>query len=713
MKRIPTKNILVAGMVTVACTILVMLVISIRQSQHNIILYGLLLAGLLMAIFLTQRIGKDLDRQNQSEQKFRALLDAAPDATVMVNRNGDIQMMNRQMESLFGYTPGELLGQPVEALIPAGLKERHTQHRNQFVQEPRARFMGAGIELKAVKKNGETFPVEISLSPILTETDGLLVSASIRDITERKKSEEEIKKLNTELEQRVKSRTEDLQKSLRETADYKHALDESSIVAITNQKGIISYVNDNFCRISKYSREELLGQDHRIINSGYHPKEFIRNLWVTIAHGKIWRGELKNRAKDGSFYWVDTTIVPFTGEDGKPYQYLAIRADITARKEAEQQLIKNEKIYRTIASGIPGTVICLLDTDFRYQLIEGDMLEQLGYSKEKLLGSKASKVLPPGTYEAVQDEFRRVLSGQTVTRESVINGYDVLSRLIPLKDEDHEVYAVMTVTLDITGLKNAQRSVVRLNSELEEKVAIRTDQLRKSNEDLEAFSYSVSHDLRAPLRGVIAFSSILEEEYGSRMDDEAQRITGIIRESAQKMGRLIDDLLGFSRMGKKELLKVEVDMQGMVKEVIAELMLHHGNPKAVQWQIHPLPKIFGDAGTMRQVWVNLIGNAIKYSGNCKQPVITIGAYTGNGKKIFYVKDNGAGFDEAYKNKLFKVFQRLHDAGEFEGTGVGLAVVEKIISRHGGEVWAEGKENEGACFYFSLPENNHLYGSQFN
>src|ERR1044072_5478298 len=183
-----------------------------------------------------------------------------------------------------------------------------------------------------------------------------------------------------------------LRKSVRESSDYQYALDESSIIAITDQKGIIKHANENFCRISKYSREELIGQDHRIINSGFHPKEFIRNLWATIANGKIWKGELRNKAKDGTIYWVDTTIVPFLDEKDKPYQYVAIRADITERKQVEERIIKSEKIYKTIASSIPGSVICLLDRDYRYLLIEGDMIEKIGYKKDTLLGAKAVDV---------------------------------------------------------------------------------------------------------------------------------------------------------------------------------------------------------------------------------------------------------------------------------------------------------------------------------
>ncbi len=188
-----------------------------------------------------------------------------------------------------------------------------------------------------MRKNGSIFWANVVFTALKDAQGELIGFAKVtRDMTTRKRAEKEIQTINKKL-------TDQLVKSRSETTDYIHALDESSIVAITNQKGIITHVNENFCTISKYSEQELLGQDHRIINSGYHPKDFIRDLWVTIAHGTIWRGELKNKAKDGSYYWVDTTIVPFLNEQGKPYQYLAIRSDITQRKKAEEEIIQINK----------------------------------------------------------------------------------------------------------------------------------------------------------------------------------------------------------------------------------------------------------------------------------------------------------------------------------------------------------------------------------
>lgn len=498
---------------------------------------------------------------------------------------------------------------------------------------------------------------------------------------------------------RLKKEKEMLQ-ILKEVADYKYALDESSIVAITDQKGIIKYANENFCKISKYTEEELIGQDHRIINSGYHSKDFIKHLWKTIANGQIWKGELKNKAKDGSIYWVDTTIIPFLDEKGKPYQYIAIRSDITGRKEIEEKLIRSEKIYKTIASSIPGSVICLLDHEYRYLLIEGDMLEKLGYSKGKLLNNKAADVLPPEIFEDVEPQLKRVLAGEAVARESNRSGYDVISRFIPLRDENNQVYAIMIVAIDITDLKNAQRDIAELNRDLEAKVMDRTAELQAVNKELESFSYSVSHDLRAPLRAINGYADILKEDYTTVLDDEGKRLLSAIETNAKNMGLLIDDLLAFSRLGRKEVQKTNVNMKALAKSIASDTnkMPEH---KAII-QIGDLSIAQADPILISQVWANLLSNAIKYSAKSSQPHIEVQSEANNKEIIYSVKDNGVGFDMKYAHKLFGVFQRLHHRDEFEGTGVGLAIVERIITRHGGRVWAEATPGEGATFFFSLP-----------
>ena len=252
-------------------------------------------------------------------------------------------------------------------------------------------------------------------------------------------------------------------------------------------------------------------------------------------------------------------------------------------------------------------------------------------------------------------------------------------------------------------LKRAQDRIRKLNEELELKVNLRTSELLEANKELESFSYSVSHDLRAPLRAVSGYAKMLHTKYSAGMDTEANRLLSNILNNGKKMGQLIDELLTFSRLGRKEMVKAPVPMQAMVADICTEVALEKGNKK-VKFKLNELAEINADSHAVKQVWINLISNAVKYSHQKTQPVIEIGSVDEDGSVTYHVTDNGAGFDMRYADKLFGVFQRLHSDEEFEGIGVGLAIVHRIVTKHGGRVWANSIVNEGATFYFTLPKN---------
>jgi signal transduction histidine kinase len=259
-----------------------------------------------------------------------------------------------------------------------------------------------------------------------------------------------------------------------------------------------------------------------------------------------------------------------------------------------------------------------------------------------------------------------------------------------------------------SALREREEQLRSFNAELEQRVQERTHKLAEANKELEAFSYSVSHDLRAPLRAIDGFSRILVEDYADKLDDDGKRVLDVIRGNTQNMGRLIDDLLAFSRLSRKQMEASPVDMDGLASDVFQQLKSVIGD-QPIEFNLAPLPDVEGDPALIRQVFVNLLSNAAKYSRPRAKTVIEVNGRRENGDCVYSVKDNGVGFDMTYAQKLFGVFQRLHSVEEFEGTGVGLAIVQRIVHRHGGRVWAEGKVDEGATFYFSLPKESKYDG----
>ncbi|HAD03232.1 MAG TPA: hypothetical protein DCF93_00725 [Desulfuromonas sp.] len=305
-------------------------------------------------------------------------------------------------------------------------------------------------------------------------------------------------------------------------------------------------------------------------------------------------------------------------------------------------------------------------------------------------------------------------SGETALLRRDGHEIPVSQVIIAHKAPDGSVEYLSTIARDITKRKEhearlqrevaerrqAEGEVRALNEELENKVAERTAKLQSANHELESFSYSVSHDLRAPLRAIDGFSKILLEDHTSHLEAEGIRLCGVISDSARRMGRLIDDLLAFSRLGKTEINLTTVDMTALAAEVFAELTTPQERER-IDFRLASLPEVKGDPALLRQVWANLLGNALKFSANKEEAIITVDATRQDEQNVYVVRDNGAGFDMRYANKLFGVFQRLHHEREFAGTGLGLAIVQRIVERHGGQVWAKSAMNRGATFFFTL------------
>jgi signal transduction histidine kinase len=340
----------------------------------------------------------------------------------------------------------------------------------------------------------------------------------------------------------------------------------------------------------------------------------------------------------------------------------------------------------------------------RVDLMIGQHIEQ---SKQVIEARKidfqsAQALILSGEGRVLMDKIRELIREVQTQERQVFRAQNTITGKSLVQFQFAFVGLIVAPALIILVLFHSINQNLNARNRVESQLRKASSEIQYLNKELEAYTYSVSHDLRAPLRSIDGYSQILNEDYANNLDGEGRRIIQVIINNARRMGHLIDDLLDFSRIGRKEMIKTDFDVQNMVQEVIRELT-EQRNGHSVNIKVLPLEPARGDFSMLRQVWVNLISNAIKYSGKKQEAWIEIGSFHEPDKTCYYVKDNGVGFNMEYVDKLFGVFQRLHKSEDFEGTGVGLALVKRIVHRHGGSIWAEAKVNEGATFYFTLPK----------
>ncbi|MHB1033602.1 MAG: PAS domain S-box protein [Pirellulales bacterium] len=474
-----------------------------------------------------------------------------------------------------------------------------------------------------------------------------------------------------------------------------------AIVMITNRLGAIEYVNPKFTRLTGYTTEEVLGQNPRILKSGFTPPETYEQLWATITVGGEWRGEFVNKKKDGDLYWESASISPIFDAEGRITHFVAVKEDITDRKRAEEALRASEALNRGILEAAVDGIVTTDEQGIVHSF--NPAAERLfGYAAEEVLGQTVTMLIPP----AYRDAHKAGLARFLVTGESKVLG--TLTEVAGLR-KDGTVFPMhlsvgelrwdtqrrfVGVAHDLTDRKRAEKVREALIAQLEEK-----------NAEMERFTYTVSHDLKSPLVTISGFLGFLEKDARKGDLDAVRGHAARVAGAADHMKCLVDELLELSRVGRVAARREAVSMAALAQEAV---QINAGRIAArhVQVEIAPdLSEVYGDRQRLLQVWENLVGNAVKFMGDQPAPRVDLGLRHEGAEPVYFVRDNGAGIDPQFAQSAFEVFRKLDPKAE--GSGIGLAIVKRIVELHGGRIWVESEgPGKGATFCFTLPEANH-------
>ncbi len=638
---------------------------------------------------ITHRKHSEVALRN-SEHQYRFLLESVTDyALFMLDPEGRVRTWNAGAERLLGSPARSIMGRPLATFFPA------EDHRHRRLERDLARAAAEGRsknESWCVRRDGSRFFAEWTFTAVRDSAGRLAgFTALARDITELRRAREAL--------QHSEER-------------YRRLVELSPIAVMLHRNERIIFCNAAALRLLQgQSAQELLGRSVLEFVSAKDRGKITERLRQLREGRTVPFLEETLVRLDGSTVEAEVAATPvLLPEDPQTPAVLLVAVDITERKRAERALRESEDRFRMAVEAVEDYGIYMLDPEGRVVSWNAGAERMAGYRTEEIIGRSCAVFFTP-------EDIQRGAPGQelkTAAEKGVARGESWAVRkdgtrflaewvLTAVREPDGRLTGFSGVIHDITERRRAEEEIARLYAEMEQRVTQRTAQLEAANQELEAFSYSVSHDLRAPLRHIEGFIDLLQQSAAGALDATSREHLRVITEAAHHMSRLIDALLSFSRMSRVPLRKVRVSLKNLVAAVRHDLR-YDVEGRKIEWVIGELPEVLGDASLLRQVLFNLLSNALKYTRMRAVARIELGARSNNGEIVFFVRDNGIGFDMQYAGKLFGVFQRLHGMAEFEGTGIGLAIVRRIIQRHGGRVWAEGQPDAGATFYFALPKN---------
>jgi PAS domain S-box-containing protein len=634
---------------------------------------------------------RDITERKMAEEELRikeSALEHSLIAIAMSDMDGNITYVNQACAKMWGDTnKEELLGKPYWKLLASD---------DVVVAKEVEKAMNEGKswegEIIAKDKGGIERHVHV-LSGTVKDDQGnpIQTVSSLMDITEKKKAEQALME-SEERYRLIAERVTDVIWSM--DMDLRYTYISPSITqqrGYTVEEAMAQTIEDMMPPSSLETATKLFLKALSIENAAL--RDSSRSLTV----------DLEMKCKDGSTIWVETTSNILYDENKNPIAIIGISRDITERKKAEDALRESEEKFKILVEEMSDGYSVLQGS----QIVFANKLsaEMFGYTGEEVVGRTIQEFLPPETIGELAKVRAKRHTGDAVPGHYEVamvrkDGTTLIAELGTRTMEYGGKPALSVVIRDITERKQAEEEIRRLNEQLEQRVIERTTQLQAVNKELEAFAYSVSHDLRAPLRSIDGFSQVLIEDYVDKLDEEGNDYLQRVRAASQRMGELIDDLLNLSRVTRGEMCHEDVDLSAMAQAICSDLQCSQPKRK-VKFVIKPELVDRGDMRLLRAAFENLLGNAWKFTGKKKSARIEFGQIENDGQHVYFVRDNGVGFDMDYADKLFGAFQRLHSPSEFEGTGIGLATVQRIIHRHGGNIWAESKLNKGTTFYFTL------------
>lgn len=650
----------------------------------------------------TEELARASESLRETAERFRMLVAGVKDyAILMLDPHGTVVSWNAGAEHIKGYRAEEIVGRHCSRFYPPEDIASGKLERELEVAAATGQCHDEGWRLR---KDGSRFWANVLITAIYDESGKLRGYSKVtRDMTKSREQEAALQSALQGSEARM-------------GGIINSAMD--AIISIDDEQRIMLF-NAAAEKMFQRPKAEAIGQSIEILippRFRERHSHHVRGFGATGVTSRSMQslGALKGLRADGEEFPIEASISQLEVAGQKVYT--VILRDIAERERAQDALRKSEAHLQTIVENLDeGVAVSNLDGQVLHYNRAALALHGFTSIEEcRLSAAEFAEIFELRRLDGVvltleQRPLTRILRGETLRDlelhvRHIWNGWQrVFSYGGTLVHDPmgQPLMAVVTIR-DITENKRGAEEIRHLNAELERRVEERTAQLEAANKELEAFSYSVSHDLRAPLRAVDGFSEALVEDYAPQLPEEAQRYLRTIREGAQRMGNLIDDLLTFARLSRQPLNKREVDTGKLVRVTIEELS-DQREGRRIEVRVDDLPRCQGDQALLRQVWVNLLSNALKYTRDRESALVEVGWRPENGKTVYFVRDNGTGFDMKYAHKLFGVFQRLHRAEDFEGTGVGLAIVQRVIHRHGGRIWADAAVDRGAAFYFTLEE----------